>query len=191
MSGVTLPEQRQALLKLARDSIAHGLRHGKPLRPDPSSDVDSAVSLRASFVTLMKEGNLRGCIGTLHAHRPLLEDVAHNAFQAAFRDPRFAPLEQQEYMAITIHLSILGTPETMNVSSEAELIRQLRPGKDGLILRDGSYAATFLPSVWESIADPEEFLFQLKRKAGLRPGHWSRTLTVQRYVTEYFGESKE
>jgi AmmeMemoRadiSam system protein A len=138
----------------------------------------------ACFVTLRRSGSLRGCVGSLEATRPLVEDVAQNAFASALRDSRFQPLAEEEQADLDVHLSILTPPEPLPCRSEAELLSKLRPGIDGLILRDGPCRATFLPSVWESLAEPKRFLAALKRKAGLGEDHWSDGIRFQRYRTE-------
>ena len=143
---------------------------------------------RATFVTLNKFGELRGCIGHLEAIQPLIADVAENAFNAAFRDPRFQPVTASEFGDLEVHISVLSPPEPMVFTSEADLLRQIRPGIDGLILEDGAYRGTFLPSVWEQLPDPAQFLAHLKMKAGLPPNYWSDTLKVSRYTTESFSE---
>jgi AmmeMemoRadiSam system protein A len=179
--------QRRILLDTARASIAFGLAHGRPLNVHPAEYPAPLKALLASFVTLHEAGQLRGCIGHLEAHQPLIVDVAENAYAAAFRDPRFPPLQAQELPAVQIHVSVLGEPQPLAFASEADLLAQLRPGVDGLILQDGRHRGTFLPSVWETLADPGEFLTHLKIKAGLAPNHWSDTLQVARYTTESFG----
>ncbi len=183
----TLDKQaRETLLEIARNSIQHGLEHGCAL---PVRVIDFSAELqakRASFVTLHRHGELRGCIGHLEAVMPLVEDVAENAFSAAFRDPRFPPLSTQEWDGLEIHISVLTPAVPMTFCSESELISQIRPGIDGLILEDGLYRGTFLPSVWESLAEPADFLRHLKRKAGLSPNHWSDRIKVYRYETESF-----
>jgi AmmeMemoRadiSam system protein A len=156
----------------------------------PSEYHRDLKAIRASFVTLNRHGRLRGCIGHLEAVQPLVNDVAENAFAAAFRDPRFAPLTQSEWPDVEIHLSILTPPEPMEFTDEADLVRQIRPGEDGLILRDGPNRGTFLPSVWESLPEPVDFLIHLKHKAGLAANHWSEQLEVHRYRTESFGEQE-
>ena len=182
------PAQRATLIEVARQSIEHGLATGRPLAVTPSEYHRDLKAIRASFVTLNLHGRLRGCIGHLEAVQPLVVDVAENAFAAAFRDPRFAPLTASEWPEVEIHLSILTPPEPMRFSDEADLIRQIRPGEDGLILQDGHNRGTFLPSVWESLPEPVEFLVHLKHKAGLAANHWSEHLKVYRYQTESFGE---
>ncbi|WP_295392931.1 AmmeMemoRadiSam system protein A [uncultured Thiodictyon sp.] len=178
---------RRQLLEVAWESIRHGLAQGRPTRPDPADYPAPLRVHRAAFVTLHHFNGLRGCIGHLEACQPLVLDVADNAFGAAFRDPRFAPLEPWEFDDLTLHLSILSAPEPMSFSDEQDLLRQLRPGVDGLILTDGGARGTFLPAVWESLPQPRQFLTELKRKAGLPGNHWSGTLRVSRYYTEAFG----
>ncbi len=178
---------QQQLLELAKASIAHGLQTGKPLTVDLDGLPDELQQPHATFVTLQIRGQLRGCIGMLEAKRPLAVDVAENAFAAAFRDPRFPALQQNEFELLEIHLSLLSPTEPVQFTSENDLISQMRPGIDGLILQEGALRGTFLPSVWESLADPRQFLRHLKQKAGLPPDYWSDTLTVSRYTAEYIG----
>lgn len=178
--------QRAILLKVARDSIAHGLKTGRPLRLDIQSYPPELTVSRATFVTLERQGQLRGCIGMLEAIRPLVEDVAENAFSAAFHDPRFPPLADDEFAELDLHISILSPAEPISFSSEQDLIAQLQPGIDGLILQEGHLRGTFLPSVWEQLPDPRLFLRHLKQKAGLPPDYWSDTVKVSRYSSEMF-----
>ena len=180
--------QRATLIEVARRSIENGLETGLPLVVTPSEYHRDLKAVRASFVTLQIRGQLRGCIGHLEAVQPLVVDVAENAFAAAFRDPRFNPLSRVEWPNVDLHLSVLTPPARLTVRDEAELIAQMRPGEDGLILQDGPNRGTFLPSVWESLPDPVDFLMHLKSKAGLAANHWSETLEVYRYHTESFGE---
>jgi len=143
----------------------------------------------ASFVTLKKDGRLRGCIGTLEAYRPLAEDVRANAVHAALHDPRFPPLEARELPHVRIEVSLLTPPRPLPVDGEAELLRRLRPGIDGVILAYGARKATFLPQVWESLPDPRRFLAHLKMKAGLPPDFWHADLRVATYRVERFEET--
>jgi AmmeMemoRadiSam system protein A len=178
---------RDILLEVALQSIESGLREGRPLEPDPR-DYDAPLrEPRASFVTLRRQGELRGCIGCLEAREALVASVAGNAWSSAFRDPRFDELSGEELSGIEIRVSVLSPSERVEVASEEELLRSLRPRIDGLVLRDGALEATFLPSVWESLADPRAFLRELRRKAGMSPGGWSKTLEVERYTTEEWG----
>lgn len=172
------------LLDLARASIRHGVQAGRPLTVALGKLAAELVVPRASFVTLEKKGRLRGCIGSLEAWRPLAVDVAENAFAAAFRDPRFPPVQSDEVEELEIHLSLLTVPIAMTFSSEGDLLAQLRPGVDGLILSDGQCRGTFLPSVWAELSTPQLFLTQLKRKAGLAADYWSPGVRIWRYETE-------
>ena len=176
--------ERQTLLKIARASINEGLTKKRPLMVNVTEYSEQLQQERACFVTLQEQEQLRGCIGSLQAHRALVEDVAENAFAAAFRDPRFSELTAAEYKKITIHISVLSSPELMHFSSEADLLRQLRPGIDGLILADGFHRGTFLPSVWEQLPTPKMFLMHLKNKAGLPAEHWSNSIQIERYTAE-------
>lgn len=177
--------ERAEMLALARDSIAYRLS----LAPSPADHSQLPSYLQqhgASFVTLEIKRQLRGCIGTIEAYRPLGEDLIENAAAAALHDPRFPPLSATEYPETTIKLSILTTPEPMQFDSEIDLLRQLLPGMDGLILSEGARRGTFLPSVWEQLPNPADFLNHLKQKAGLSIDYWSDTLQVERYRTEQF-----
>jgi AmmeMemoRadiSam system protein A len=182
-------EERAALLEIADRSIKHGLELGAPLSVSVSDYAEAFQQLRACFVTLLLDGELRGCIGHLEAQLPIIEDVAENAFAAAFRDPRFPPLTSSERDKLEIHISILTPAEAISFVSEQDLISKIRPSVDGLILVDGHHRGTFLPSVWESLPDPHDFLSHLKLKAGLPPNHWSGTLQVYRYETESFSDA--
>ncbi len=185
---MSFTEHAPELLRLARNSIAHGLEKQRALVP-PRQDVHTALHAEgASFVTLQKQGALRGCIGSLQAHRPLYVDVAENAWASAFRDPRFPSLAPDEMDQLCIEISLLSAPEPFPVQSEQDLLQQLRPGVDGLILQDGTRRATFLPAVWESLPTPAQFVRQLKQKAGMQADHWSDTMQVQRYSAEKISE---
>ena len=177
-------EQGQTLLDVARRSIAHGLSQGSAL-PVSVADYDEVLqTVRASFVTLQMQGSLRGCIGTLEAKMPLVTDVAQHAFAAAFRDPRFSPLTGPEFQEVDIHISILTPSTAIDFHDEADLLRQLRPGLDGLIIARGDRRATFLPSVWESLPDKAQFLQHLKTKAGIYDDDADEPLKAWRYSTE-------
>jgi AmmeMemoRadiSam system protein A len=180
-------KERGQLLDIAWDSIRHGLTHDSPSRPDVDRLPGSLARPAATFVTLHAGGDLRGCIGRLEAARPLAEDVAENAYAAAFRDPRFPPVEQWELAQLSLEISLLTPPEPMVFAGEEDLLAQIRPGIDGLILEDQGHRGTFLPSVWESLPEPHDFLAALRRKAGLPADHWSDTLRVCRYRTLCFG----
>lgn len=162
----TEPQKRQ-LLALARASILEGLTNSRPAHINPD-DLDSALlESGAAFVTLKINGQLRGCIGNTKAEEFLAGCVAVNAFNAAFRDPRFEPLRAEELPQIDISISVLTKPEPLEFSSESELLERIEPGKDGLIIESGPHRATFLPEVWDTLPMPGDFLRQLKIKAGI------------------------
>lgn len=174
------------LLKVAHTSIQSELAQQQPLIVNLARYPDILQSPAASFVTLRIQGELRGCIGTLEARQPLVQDVAQNAFNAAFRDPRFAPVNAQEYSLLEIHISVLSPATAMNFRSEADLLSQLRPGIDGLILSENGRRSTFLPAVWGSLPEAADFFRKLKLKAGLPEDYWSPTLRIERYTTFSF-----
>ncbi len=188
------PPERQedpyaGLPALARRSIEEGLRTGAPLGVDPSEHPPALRRPAASFVTLRSpNGALRGCMGTFEIDRPLVEGVAENAFRAALRDPRFAPLTPDELPDLEIEVSVLGPREPIEAGSLAEIVASLRPGVDGLVLEDGDRRATFLPSVWEQLPDPDRFVAALWQKAGLPPDHWSACARAWRYTTSSYVE---
>lgn len=179
-------ELRSIMLRTAAASIRHGLQKHQLMTLELQDYPGALQKQRACFVTLQHHGRLRGCIGNLQAIQPLIADVVHNAYAAAFSDPRFAPLDETVYPGLELHISILSVPEPMDISSEADLLRDLRPGIDGLVLEEGLYRATFLPSVWEQLPEADEFIRQLKRKAGMDPRYWSADIKASRYTTESF-----
>lgn len=171
-----------ALLRLARAAIGEQL--GKPA-PAGASQA-RLQEPGATFVTLTQQGQLRGCIGSLEAHRALLHDVRENALAAAFRDPRFSPLAEEEFEITRVEVSLLTTPEPLAFRDEADFMAQLRPGVDGIVFQYGRHRSTFLPQVWESLPEPQQFMQQLKRKAGLPPNFWHETVSIARYeVTKW------
>jgi len=179
-------EARRHLLGLAARSIRHGIEHGKACEVELERLPPALLECRATFVTLESNHRLRGCIGSLEATRPLAADVARNAHAAASADPRFPPVGKDELEGLGIKISVLSSPEPMRVESEADLVARLRPGVDGLIIKDGDERATFLPSVWTGIPEPARFVRELAKKAGWPEGHWSETVRAWRYTTEEF-----
>lgn len=174
------------LLKLARESIHHHL--GGPL-PDVPEGADYQQKA-ATFVTVMRRGELHGCIGTLEPQRTLVDDVQHNAVAAAFFDPRSRPLLPAELTSIALEVSLLGPLEIVPVRSEEEALEKLRPHVDGVVLRNGRHRATFLPQVWEKLPNPVEFLTQLKQKAGMPAQGWAPGMEVLRYsLTKWIDSS--
>ena len=152
----------------------------------PRAEADWLANAGACFVTLKQEGKLRGCIGSVEPCRPLADDLRENALAAAFRDHRFSPLTAQELEHTIIEVSVLSPLERMECSSEEDLLNQLRPGIDGLVIDYQSHRATFLPAVWGGLPRCEDFLGQLKRKAGLEPDFWSPELKAWRFSAATF-----
>jgi AmmeMemoRadiSam system protein A len=177
----------EILLRIARGSIGQALGAG------PAFDPGDRAWLRepgATFVTLRSLGDLRGCVGSIEARRPLGEDVRQNALAAAFQDPRFPPLEAREWPGVTLEVSLLSPPEPLPCASEAEAIRLLRPGIDGVVLESGARRSTFLPQVWEQLPDPRDFLDHLRRKAGLPAGFWAPEVRLSRYGVQKWEEGE-
>ncbi|WP_432452886.1 AmmeMemoRadiSam system protein A [Agarivorans sp. QJM3NY_29] len=169
-------EHQQALLKVARYAIEHYLSEQQRWQAEPEQYPTILQAPAASFVTLHKNAQLRGCIGTLEAYQALVQDVALHAYQAAFEDLRFAPLTLQELPLIHISISILSPSQALPPQlNEAALIARLRPNQDGLILAQGNKRAVFLPQVWQQLPNSNDFIQQLKRKGG-----WSLNSPVEK-----------
>ena len=179
-------ELGRALLTIARSAIAEELG----LSTIGQAPHEALRQPAATFVTLKRSGELRGCIGSLKPIRPLGVDVRENAIAAAFRDPRFPPLAAVEFEATSVEVSLLSADERVDAVDEDDLVARLRPGFDGVILEYGRHRATFLPQVWEALADPREFLAALKRKAGLPADFWSPHVNVSRYGVTKWSESE-
>ncbi|MCZ6579877.1 MAG: AmmeMemoRadiSam system protein A [Gammaproteobacteria bacterium] len=180
--------EKLRLLEIARQSIESGLNGGNMLRLDGQQLNGMLAAQLGTFVTLTRNEELRGCMGTLESSDPLAHTVVSCAFNAAFRDPRFAQLNTSEMADTRIEISVLSQMEPFAVTDRENLLSQLRPHVDGLLLEDGHYRSTFLPKVWEKIGAPREFLQQLLIKAGLSFDYWSETIRFQRYQTISFGE---
>lgn len=180
-----MDELGKNLLILARNAIAG--RFGEP--PHPTAALPELQEPGATFVTLMQEGHLRGCIGNLEAWQPLARDVQENARKAAFEDPRFAPLIAAEVPQTRIEVSLLTPPEPLDVVDEADAIARLRPGVDGVILTAGRRRATFLPQVWNELPKPAIFLARLKHKAGLPDDYWGPNVRLERYQVRKWQET--
>jgi AmmeMemoRadiSam system protein A len=179
-------EEREILRRVALDSIRHGLEKGRALDPQLKGIPEALGAPGAVFVTLELNGRLRGCVGSFEPRRPLIQDVARNAYAAAFMDFRFSPLSEAELPGLDLHISLLTPLEPLEVKNREGLLAMLRPGVDGLLLEDPPHRATFLPQVWDSLRNPEEFLEELLLKAGLRRDHWSQNLSFHRYGVEEF-----
>ena len=184
--SLMLPENAGSiLLPLARAAIAAQI--GTTFAA--SDDAGWLRANGAAFVTLMHAGRLRGCIGTLEAHRALGEDVKANAIAAAFRDPRFKPLDKREFDQLSVEVSVLSAIETMVFRDEDDALAQLHPEIDGVIFEYGHHRSTFLPQVWEDFRDSRVFLGNLKYKAGLPPDFWDPTVRLSRYRVSKWSES--
>lgn len=176
--------ERHLLRGVAFESIEFGLAHCCELPVSALDYPDSVRTATATFVTLRNQGELLGCIGTLRPCRPLVCDVAHNAYHAAFSDPRFAPLTGAQLRGLGLHISILSPLEHLAVHCEDDLVALIRPGIDGVVIEDGERTATLLPAMWPRLADPRVFVRALKEKAELPAGYWPATITASRYTVE-------
>ncbi|HZR03603.1 MAG TPA: AmmeMemoRadiSam system protein B [Burkholderiales bacterium] len=184
--GSSDEERGESILATARSAI--GERFG--LVGSPAHLAAFMQEHGACFVTLTKDRQLRGCIGTLEAVRPLVEDVRTNACAAAFGDPRFPPITLQEFKQIRVEVSLLSSASEMKAQSEADAIGQLRPGIDGVVLRFGVLRSTFLPQVWDQLPQPAQFLAELKRKARLPADFWSSQIQLSRYTVTKWREAE-
>ena len=193
-STASLPEGQavpanagEILLPLARDALAAALGSGAP-SARPAVQAGWLLAPGACFVTLTRNGQLRGCIGSLQARRSILDDVRANAVAAALHDPRFPPLTAAELGSTDIEVSLLSAPEPMRFRNESDALAQLRPGVDGLIFEHGAARSTFLPQVWDQLPEAANFLAQLKRKAGLPGDFWSDQIRLSRYTVRHWRE---
>lgn len=177
-------DRAKVLLQIARAAISSAL--GIPQTADESASWLQQPG--ACFVTLTQHGELRGCIGSLEARRPLLDDLKSNAVYAALNDTRFMPLSASELAITRIEVSLLTPPQPMTFRDETDLLSQLRPGVDGVIFEFGNYRSTFLPQVWEQIPSARRFIGQLKRKAGLPDDFWEDGVKISRYSVTKFKE---
>ena len=182
-------EEHKTLLHMAREAIEHRVR-GETLPPIQKESLTSNLKEQgATFVTLTIQGQLRGCIGTLEAYQPLADDVREHAIAAAFEDPRFHPLREDELNRIQIEVSRLTRPVPLEYKDADDLLSKLRPHIDGVLIKDGLRRATFLPQVWEKIPDPAEFMDNLCYKMGAGHHHWrNKHLDVFLYQVEEFHE---
>ena len=181
-------ELGNTLLTLARNAIA--ARFGNPRAP-VAVDLPELHKNGATFVTLTRRGELRGCIGSLEAWRPLLQDIQENARAAAFRDPRFEPLNEDELPATRVEISLLTPAQPMSFRDEADALAQLRPNIDGVIFTAGRHRSTFLPQVWEQLPEPAVFMAQLKQKAGLPANYWGPDVRLERYTVHKWKEAAQ
>lgn len=189
MVGTLSPEERKILLRLARQSIEEAVL-GRPFTPLDLENLPEALRHpSATFITLTIRGSLRGCIGALEAYQPLAEDVREHAVGAALQDYRFPPVDENELKDLMIEISHLTPPQALSYQTPEELLERLRPGVDGVILRDGPRRSTFLPQVWLKLPQPADFLSHLCVKMGANPNLWcEKPLQVYTYQVEEFHE---
>jgi AmmeMemoRadiSam system protein B/AmmeMemoRadiSam system protein A len=181
------PDLGTTLVGLARTAIADGLARRETPLADPASLPADLAEPRGCFVTLHRLGALRGCVGTVEPDRPLAHDVVRNARRAAFGDPRFPPLTSEEWADVEVSVSVLGPLEPLRAASIDELVAELRPGRDGLVVAGpGGGRATFLPAVWEQLPAPRDFVDRLWQKAGMVPGAWPAGVRTWRYGVDEF-----
>lgn len=178
-------DQGRILLPLARAAIAHELGIATPV---PAAAADWLLRPGSAFVSLIRDGQLRGRSGTLDAVHSLRDDVSENAIAAAFRDLRFKPLVAAELQSTAIEVSVLSALENLPVTSEAAALAQLRAGIDGVAFRYGHHHSIFLPDAWSQYTDPAQFMAQLKYKAGLPPDFWDAAVELRRYTVHCWRE---
>jgi len=176
------------LITLARQAIADrlGVRSSAP----EIEAVDWLQAKAATFVTLTMHGSLRGCIGTLQAHRPLLDDVQANAVAAAFHDPRFTALVADEFALLRVEVSLLSAMQPLSLSDESDVLAAIRPGIDGVVIEYGAHKGTFLPQVWEQLPQPAQFMAHLKLKAGLSSDFWHPDVRLFTYQVEKYRQQE-
>lgn len=181
-------EHKRTLLVTARQALLFQLRRNKEPIISLRSFAPALKGQGMSFVTLNKNDRLRGCIGSLIPHRPMIADVVANTLKSAFEDRRFKPVEIEEMEEIKLKIAILSRSIPLSFSNEEEALTAITPGLDGLILKSGQHRSTLLPMVWDAIPNPQEFLRALKQKAGLSPDFWDDSVSIERYRTESFLE---
>jgi len=180
-------DKARILLQIARAAIAESL--GLSVAEKQLKDEDWLQQKGACFITLTQQDQLRGCIGTLEAHRTLLNDVKANAKAAAFKDTRFSPLTSDEFNTTQIELSLLSPMQALSFTSEQDALSQLQPGVDGVVFEHGFQRSTFLPQVWEQLPDAKNFMAHLKYKAGLPADFWADDIKLSRYTVSKWKES--
>mgnify|MGYP000223744219 FL=1 len=178
------PDKREQalLIKMVRQVISDGVAHSRLILPD-EPDVESLCQPAASFVTLFRDGELRGCIGTTKVTEPLWKDACRHGYSSAFEDHRFLPLNINELEHLSIEISILSPMVEMENRGEQKLLNELSPNIDGLMIKQGQQGALFLPAVWRSLAIPAEFLRALKKKAGWPDDYWSDDIRLFKFTT--------
>lgn len=182
-------EQGRILLQIARTAISRALHIPGTSAAEVEANMSWLSKPGATFVTLTQWGELRGCIGSLQACDPLIEDVSNNAVSAALYDPRFLPLAADELDTVNLEVSLLSELQPLGFTSEADALAQLRPDIDGIVFEYGPYRSTFLPQVWESLPQPQQFLARLKSKARLSENFWAEEVRLSRYTVSKWRET--
>jgi uncharacterized protein len=177
---------RRRLAEIAWASIRHGLTHHRAMDLAGRAFPPRLLAHQSAFVTLHCGDTLRGCVGSIETYRPLVEDVAANAYAAAFEDPRFEAVRADELPDLAVHIAVLSATTVIAFASEQDLCAKLRPGVDGIVIEQGERHATFLPAVWDTLPDPAAFLRELRRKAGILPADGWLELRVWRYTVDSF-----
>ena len=173
----------QELLQVVARALQKAVTEHKNYSPSRQDYSDEIFNKGASFVTLKKNNELRGCVGTVIPHEAIAQDVSENTFRAAMEDDRFQPLSQEELPFLSFSISLLTGFEPINYKDSDDLLSQIKAGVDGIIIRDGDRQGLFLPSVWQELSNKEEFMKHLKIKAGINPSYWSENLKVYRFRT--------
>lgn len=182
-------EDKKFLLSLARKSIEYFMEKRELMHVDQEKINDKLKKKKGVFVTLEKHDMLRGCIGNIQPVEPLYLGVIKNAVAAAFYDPRFYPLQHEELKDLEIEISVLSEPKKIEYKNSDDLLKKIKAGKDGIIIKLGNRTATFLPQVWDKLKQKELFLSELCLKAGLRPDEWKKgKIDVYRYNVICFKE---
>jgi uncharacterized protein len=187
MMSYTISEEK-LLLTIARQSIFYGITHGSTGTVREDLLPINLQQLGASFVTLHLNGQLRGCIGSVKAIRPIARDVAINAYLAGFEDHRFLPVKRDDFEKLVIDISLLSELEPILFDSEQALIQKIRPHIDGLVIQAEDHRGVFLPIVWEILPHPQDFFKKLKQKAGLAENYWAESIMVWRFTTHIIHE---
>jgi AmmeMemoRadiSam system protein A len=184
-SGALSDEELRTLADVAHDAVITAVRDRRRATPEPADYPEALRRPGAVFVTLRRDGELRGCVGTMTPSMPLVQAAADRARAAAFDDPRFDAVRPGELEGLAVEVSVLSPMEPFTVDGYDELVRTLRPGVDGLLVEAGRHRATFLPVVWEELTDPADFVSALWRKAGLTARSWPTGIATWRYHAQH------
>ncbi|MDP2561630.1 AmmeMemoRadiSam system protein A [Psychrobium sp. 1_MG-2023] len=183
LSCVHLTEAaRESLKALAWQVLSDAIKHQRFILPSSPNMAELEI-IATSFVTIYYNGHLRGCIGCVTASQPLWQDVCHHSYSSAFRDARFKPLQENELASLQIEISVLSPLKAINNEGEAALLDELQPNIDGLLIKDDNHSAVFLPTVWQSLPSPTQFVNELKQKGGWARDYWAYDIELYRFHT--------